>query len=911
MKKIFFGILALVAMVATSCQQETDLAVNGGAATVSFQIDAPQMSRAFSDGTTATVLQYAVYEGTNELTDLTVGEDNAEVINGSTTVELQLVTGNTYTVIFWADHKDAPYTVDWATGTLTVDYSNVLSNNEKLDAFYAKHVFTVKGAQTETVYLKRPFSQVNIGTNDYAAAKSAGYEPKYSYVKVTNIYNTLNLWDGVVSNEEEVTYKYTDIPSGETFPVAGHEYLAMNYLLVAADEETINVEFGYGESNTAAEKTRTVGSVPVRRNYRTNIFGQLFTSNVDVNVIIEPTYEEPDYEADPLQIAASVGGELTLTEDVVLEQPLAITAGVILNLNGHSITAALEKSEGALITIANGVKAEINGGTIQNTTPNGCAIIDNKGELVLNGVKVVGAPIADNGYPSYALYNTGSLVVEEGTTLISDRGVISTDAGSEVVINGGHLEVTDARNNRALTSHVIYAYGTGTKLTINNGTFVSNYAPASDNGTSVICPAGAEISIYNGNFSDAGPKGQGGIFQNYMGYGVPVKVYGGVYNDNTVVKNVATGYKAIANAEGTLWTIVPAVSELEQAVLHEESGLAYNGNDARDKGVYYLTSASDLQKAAEYFVHQTQTSEANRVSFELLADVDLAGVAWEPWTVMWINFNGNNHTISNVTVADGWRSGLFGYLGASKVKDLTITNATIVGAQAGIIAAAAEGTTTTNVKIAGKNSVSYKDNGSETWGGVGALVGVLTESTINAEIVAGAVVDVNTNGIVTEAPFVDAVTGHIQPNKGTVVVNGTVNFNVDSKIVANSKGTTYVGDLFAGTSSMSDALVLQGANLTGDATIEVKRTYSAIIIENVKGDLNGDFITIDNDTNSVMVLQNCDLTLEDGKKLIKSVRNTIYQVFMANITINGEKLTQTSAAKYLENVGWYQIVDEI
>ncbi len=292
MKKIFFGILAIVAMVATSCQQETDLVVNGGAATVSFQIEAPQMSRAFSDGSTATVLQYAVYEGTNELTDLTVGEDNAKVINGSTTVELQLVTGNTYTVIFWADNANAPYTVDWATGTLTVDYSNVLSNNEELDAFYAKHAFTVKGAQTETVYLKRPFSQVNIGTSDYAAAKSSGYEPKYSYVKVSNIYNTLNLWDGAVSNEAEVTYKYADIPSGETFPVAGHEYLAMNYLLMAADEQTIDVEFGYGESSTAAEKTRTVGSVPVRRNYRTNIYGQLLTSDVDINVEIKPAYDD-------------------------------------------------------------------------------------------------------------------------------------------------------------------------------------------------------------------------------------------------------------------------------------------------------------------------------------------------------------------------------------------------------------------------------------------------------------------------------------------------------------------------------------------------------------------------------------------------------------------------------------------
>jgi hypothetical protein len=111
-----------------------------------------------------------------------------------------------------------------------------------------------------------------------------------------------------------------------------------------------------------------------------------------------------------------------------------------------------------------------------------------------------------------------------------------------------------------------------------------------------------------------------------------------------------------------------------------------------------------------------------------------------------------------------------------------------------------------------------------------------------------------------------------------------------------------------------------GQNVTGEdvknmgfkassSTINVvDKTYGAIILENVTGELNGDAIVIDNDNNSVMVLQNCNLTLAEGKKLIKSVRNTIYQVFMQNITINGVKLNQESAAQYLENVGWYQVV---
>jgi hypothetical protein len=51
MKKIFFGMMAIVAMVATSCQQELAFGAKGNdTATVSFAVGTP--SRAYSDGCT-------------------------------------------------------------------------------------------------------------------------------------------------------------------------------------------------------------------------------------------------------------------------------------------------------------------------------------------------------------------------------------------------------------------------------------------------------------------------------------------------------------------------------------------------------------------------------------------------------------------------------------------------------------------------------------------------------------------------------------------------------------------------------------------------------------------------------------------------------------------------------------------
>ncbi len=567
MKKIFFGILAVVAMIATSCQQEVDLGVEvGKTATVSFEVGTP--TRAYSDGTTATVLQYAVYEEETELTDLTksLKNDNAETINISTTVNLQLVTGNTYTVIFWAAAPNAPYTVDFGAKTMTVDYNGIKSNNEALDAFYAKHTFTVKGAQTETIVLKRPFAQLNIGTSDYTASASAGYTPEFSKVTVKNIYNTLNLWNGSVEPSEtgvEVVYDWAEIKKDEVFPVAGYEYLAMNYLLVN-EKESITVVFEYSEEENVADKVRTVGSVPVQRNYRTNLYGQLLTSNVGINVTIDPIYEEPAHEVDALQKAAAFGGEVTLTEDVVLTSPLKIQSNFKINLNGKTISASLAKGNGAVVEIAEGIEAEIVGGTIKSLAENGDAAINNAGKLVLKNVAIEGAPLADGGYSAYAVISSGELTIEEGTRVIAQRGSIKLSGAGKTVINGGHFTNLDIAP-RTLTSHVVDVEDGGThELTINGGTFEHLHSATS--GGVVICNrTRGTVYVNGGNYSGGNYYGNNNLSD--YGYGGTFAVTGGVYTSKPAAKYIVAGYKAVAK-NGKYYVVAEEVDDV--ATTHAE-----------------------------------------------------------------------------------------------------------------------------------------------------------------------------------------------------------------------------------------------------------------------------------------------------------------------------------------------------
>jgi hypothetical protein len=97
----------------------------------------------------------------------------------------------------------------------------------------------------------------------------------------------------------------------------------------------------------------------------------------------------------------------------------------------------------------------------------------------------------------------------------------------------------------------------------------------------------------------------------------------------------------------------------------------------------------------------------------------------------------------------------------------------------------------------------------------------------------------------------------------------------------------------------------------GDAAIVIENKYSAHIIENCSGNFRNDVITYNRtEDNAIVWLENLNFTLEEGKKLINSKNTKMHQVFMVNITINGEKMTQESIAKYLENVEWYQVVSE-
>ena len=316
MKKFLFLAVAAIGLLATSCSKdETTNALPEGDAKVTFTVVAPELqTRTIGDGTSATTLEYSVYDAAwNHIAYL----DGTTTINLQTNVELELIDGKTYNLIFWAANAAAPYDFDNANKKVTINYDGIKANNENLDAFYQiVENLTVKAGLQETVELYRPFAQLNIATSDWSTIENSNEEFTQTEVKV-KAYNTLNLVDGEVSGGEVRTFNFEAMPT-ETLKVNNVDYkwLAMNYLLVN-EKELVEVTFNANNTDVAE---KVWYNVPVERNHRTHILGKLLTSPVDFEIIIRPAFEEPGYEID------GDTGELTMSVATAQELQEAIYA---------------------------------------------------------------------------------------------------------------------------------------------------------------------------------------------------------------------------------------------------------------------------------------------------------------------------------------------------------------------------------------------------------------------------------------------------------------------------------------------------------------------------------------------------------------------------------------------------------
>lgn len=299
-----FAAAAALLVLAASCNKEASISEKE--VPVTMNITLPEIgTKAIADGQKVNKVHCIVFRNGNLISHSDVTK-TITMTGGQATYTTRLISGQTYNIAFWAEVADnAYYTVDYRTATVTTTYGSA-GNDENRDAFFNTVEYAVTDATAAlSVTLKRPFAQLNYGLSaaDKALADAISPIAKVEVSLDGGAYAKLNLLTGEVSAPATVPVVFASAPviTSEKLRVqpAGataateYEYLSMNYILVN-QEVTPNATLKLYDASNALVTTVNTSLVPLKRNYRTNIVGNLISEPAQINIVVDPTFSTPD-----------------------------------------------------------------------------------------------------------------------------------------------------------------------------------------------------------------------------------------------------------------------------------------------------------------------------------------------------------------------------------------------------------------------------------------------------------------------------------------------------------------------------------------------------------------------------------------------------------------------------------------
>ena len=377
MKNIFRIVMAVAILFTASCAKEDiSSTIGGGEVEVTFTADLGQLgTRLYGEGDNAKRVYLGVYEAGEyfplELVDYQKGYP---VNNGKASITVVLLKDKRYDLVFWAQHfvdnngdeiNDCPvYSRNWSERSISVSYDGVLSQDDTRDAFFLVKNNFHAGHDETTFELRRPFAQLRaaISQKDQEYIEKNGSTILTSKVEVKGVADQIELYteNAEVSGDETVTFDVAAIPANEDkfIEVNGVQYqqLSMNYILVR-EKKLVDVTYTFADADGETNYTRPYYNVPIQRNYRTNILGQLISSPMDFTVIINPEFEVPanDYvttledlqaalnAAQPgltkIVLGADMKGEVTVHQKADTE--------IILDGNNHKFDGTIKLHNGS------------------------------------------------------------------------------------------------------------------------------------------------------------------------------------------------------------------------------------------------------------------------------------------------------------------------------------------------------------------------------------------------------------------------------------------------------------------------------------------------------------------------------------------------------------------------------------
>ena len=291
MKKLFL-LAAGLALTLTACQKDEGV-VSDTTSSSSFTVTIPQNgTRAVTDdfgaGTSANRCILEIYRNNKLYNRIEKG------VTGETVTfdDLRLVAQQTYDFVFWADCAEGSEgsftdkTYNTANLKSITEIGPFVGNSDERDAFFAHETFEVTGSFSRPVTLKRPFGLLVVKTNDLNEIRDEALKPTGYEVAFKGLPTTFNALTGEVSGSADVSYKATEF--AKTDGTISMDFLWATESGAALSDFTMTFYNGGTEICTNDAFT----NIPIRRNYRTNVSGNLLTRKGTISVTIDPEFDE-------------------------------------------------------------------------------------------------------------------------------------------------------------------------------------------------------------------------------------------------------------------------------------------------------------------------------------------------------------------------------------------------------------------------------------------------------------------------------------------------------------------------------------------------------------------------------------------------------------------------------------------
>ena len=286
-------LLSFAALAFFACTNDDFLLQGeGNDVTVTFH-PAIETTRAIGDASSIDQLIVAVFEKGEEKYRRTIAWNN--VASG---VDLTLIEGRQYNIIFWAQNNANTAYELTNEGKITVNYDNYLNAGfaamEQMDAFYGVKDITVGSSNAEAeVILTRPFAQLNFADNTTQPVEGV-HTARLTLSGIATAFDPIN---GTITENADKTFTFSDFTS-EPLSVGGstYYYITNNYLFAPAQGTATIAAQLVLKANGTEIKNIAISDITLEKNKKTNVLGAIVQQPETWSVWDGDAKSEPDFD---------------------------------------------------------------------------------------------------------------------------------------------------------------------------------------------------------------------------------------------------------------------------------------------------------------------------------------------------------------------------------------------------------------------------------------------------------------------------------------------------------------------------------------------------------------------------------------------------------------------------------------